>query len=169
MHFALVEDLLGDRLSDSRVVVFILAALVTCVRRCAVKVKRISDVEDLVLIAYGEQCRIRDLRRRFSFGSRDQAWSLKSFCVAEFYKVLKGTEKVSDIDIMRGMKSAPLACLHQSLKCFYQTHSLNIPFKLTRLELTIERSYHTHSHNLHLLFYCVIISSGPKENNVLCD
>ena len=55
MHFALVEDLLGDRLSDSRVVSFILAALVTCVRRCTVRVKRISDVEDLVLIAYGER------------------------------------------------------------------------------------------------------------------
>lgn len=56
MHFALVEDLLGDRRSDSRIVPFILAALVTCVRRCAVRVKRISDVEDLVLIAYGERC-----------------------------------------------------------------------------------------------------------------
>lgn len=61
MHFALVEDLLDDRLSDSRVVPFILAALVTCVRRCTVRVKRISDVEDLVLIAYSERCRIRDL------------------------------------------------------------------------------------------------------------
>ena len=30
-------------------------------------------------------CRIHDLQRRFSFGTRDQAWSLKSFCVAEFY------------------------------------------------------------------------------------
>ena len=29
-------------------------------------------------------CRILDLKRRFSFGTRDQAWSLKSFCVAEF-------------------------------------------------------------------------------------
>ena len=36
-------------------------------------------------IAYDEWCRICDLWRRFSFGTRDQAWSLKSFCVAEFY------------------------------------------------------------------------------------
>ena len=70
MHFALVEDLLGDGLSDSRVVSFILAALVTCVRRCAVRVKHISDVEDLVLIAYGERCQIRVFQRRFSFGTR---------------------------------------------------------------------------------------------------
>ena len=39
-----------------------------------------------IVIAYGEQCLICDLwRRRFSFGTRDQAWSFKSFCVAEFY------------------------------------------------------------------------------------
>ena len=29
------------------------------------------------------KCWIHDLQRRFSFGTRDQAWSLKSFCVAE--------------------------------------------------------------------------------------
>ena len=40
----------------------------------------------VVLIAYGEWCRICDLRRRrFSFRIRNQAWSLKSFCVVEFY------------------------------------------------------------------------------------
>ena len=93
VHFALVEDLLGDRLSDSRVVSFILAALVTCVRRCTVRVKRISDVEDLVLIAYGERCRIRDLWRRFSFGTRDQAWSLKRFCVAVILKQTRDRER----------------------------------------------------------------------------
>ena len=38
------------------------------------------------LIAYHEWCWIRDLqRRKFNFRTRDQAWSLKSFCVAEFY------------------------------------------------------------------------------------
>ena len=38
------------------------------------------------LIADSEQCRICDLQRRiFSFRTRDQACSLKSFCVAEFY------------------------------------------------------------------------------------
>ena len=39
----------------------------------------------LKMTAYGEQYWICDLRRRFIFGTRDQAWSLKSFCVAEFY------------------------------------------------------------------------------------
>ena len=40
----------------------------------------------LILIAYSEPCQICDLRRRrFSFWTRDQAWSLKSFGVAEFY------------------------------------------------------------------------------------
>ena len=38
-----------------------------------------------IMIAYSEQCQICDLLRRFSFGMRGQAWSLKSFCVAEFY------------------------------------------------------------------------------------
>ena len=33
-----------------------------------------------VVIAYCEQW-----RRRFSFGTRDRAWSLKRFCIAEFY------------------------------------------------------------------------------------
>ena len=40
----------------------------------------------MYVITYSERCQICDLRRRrFSFGTRDQAWSLKSFCVAEFY------------------------------------------------------------------------------------
>ena len=39
-----------------------------------------------IVIAYGEQCLMCDLRRRrYRFGTRDQAWSVKSFCVAEFY------------------------------------------------------------------------------------
>ena len=33
------------------------------------------------MIAYGEQCWIHKLWRRFSSRTRDQAWSLKSFCV----------------------------------------------------------------------------------------
>ena len=41
---------------------------------------------EIMVIAYGEQCWIFDLwRRRFSFWTRDQPWSLKRFCVAEFY------------------------------------------------------------------------------------
>ena len=67
------------------------------------------------LIAYGEQCWICDLRR-FNFGTRDQVWSLKSFCIAEFYWRKKGTEKASDIDIRRGTESAPSASFN---KLFY--------------------------------------------------
>ena len=38
------------------------------------------------MIAYSERFRICDLRRRrFNFRTRDQTWSLKSFCIAEFY------------------------------------------------------------------------------------
>ena len=35
--------------------------------------------------SYGEWCQICDLQRRFNFRTRDQAWSLKTFCIAEFY------------------------------------------------------------------------------------
>ena len=42
------------------------------------------------LIAYSEGSQIRDLqRRKFSFGTRDQAGSLKSFCAAKFYCSVK--------------------------------------------------------------------------------
>ena len=45
---------------------------------------------EIMVIAYREQCWILDLwRRRFSFWTRDQAWSLKRFCVAEFYLSMK--------------------------------------------------------------------------------
>ena len=54
------------------------------------------------MIAYGEECWIRDLWRRFSFGTREQAWSLKSRVLLKW----KGTENASDIDIRRGTESA---------------------------------------------------------------
>ena len=45
------------------------------------------------MIAYSEWCRIHDLwRRKFNFGTRDQAWSLKSFCVAVLLKYKKDRE-----------------------------------------------------------------------------
>ena len=59
------------------------------------------------VIAYSEWCRIQDLQRRFSFGTRDQALALKSFCVAEFYQSIKNDRTASDIDILRGMENAP--------------------------------------------------------------
>ena len=75
------------------------------------------------MIAYGEQCRIHDLQRRFSFGPRDQAWSLKSFRAAEFIKETKGTESASDIDIRRGMRVPPSLVLARELytllTCYY--------------------------------------------------
>ena len=47
------------------------------------------------MIAYGEPCQVFDLQRRFSFGTRDQVWSLKSFRVAEFgLKYEKGQGKL---------------------------------------------------------------------------
>ena len=60
----------------------------------------------LEMIAYGERCQIHDLWRRFSFGTRDQAWSLRSL-VRQKLLQWKETEKASDIDIRRSTESAP--------------------------------------------------------------
>ena len=69
------------------------------------------DVKNwLIVTACGEWCWICDLRRRFNFKTRDQAWSLESLCIGVLLK-WKWTEKASDIDIRRGMESAPLASL----------------------------------------------------------
>ena len=77
----------------------------------------VCSVDVILLIAYGERCWICDLwRRRFSFRTRVQAWSLKSFCVAEFYSSEKGTE---DIDIRSGMESNPLASLSKGIIHFF--------------------------------------------------
>ena len=73
----------------------------------------------------------------------------QSFCVAEVLLLYeKGTKKASDIDIRRRMESAPLIKSYPGFVNFYQIHSHNIHLKLTRLELTIERSYQTHCHNI---------------------
>ena len=69
------------------------------------------------VIAYGEQCKIRNLQR-FSFGTRFQTWAFKSFCIAEFYGSEKGTKKASGMDIKRGMESAPLASPIKALYTF---------------------------------------------------
>ena len=60
------------------------------------------------VIAYGNLCQIRDLQRRFSFGTRDQA---SDTCVAEVLLWSKRTENASDIDIRRGTEGAPLTSL----------------------------------------------------------
>ena len=50
------------------------------------KVQVMDMLIGLVVIAYGEWYWICDLQsRRFSSGTRNQAWSLNSFCAAEFY------------------------------------------------------------------------------------
>ena len=73
-------------------------------------------------IAYGEWCRIRDLwRRRFSFRTRDQGPCLitqELLCSRILLKYEKG-QKVSDIDIRRGMESAPLASFSKGVIYFF--------------------------------------------------
>ena len=51
-----------------------------------------------------------------------------------------------------GQRVPPVASLIEAFTYFffYQTHSHNINLKLTRLELTIERSYLTHSNTYFL-------------------
>ena len=58
----------------------------------------------------------------------------QSFCVAEFYYSEKGIEEASDIYLRRGQRVP---------------HSLVLPRPYI-LFLTIERSYQTHSQNMHL-------------------
>ena len=62
------------------------------------------------VMAYGEQCRIHDLRRRFSFRTRDQAWSLKSFCVAVLLRYEKGQRKVLTQTSEGGWECPPCLC-----------------------------------------------------------
>ena len=45
--------------------------------------------------------------------------------VAEFYKSEKGTEKASDTDIRKGMKSARLLVLARELYTFLIVHYIN--------------------------------------------
>ena len=71
-------------------------------------------------IAYGEQCQIGDLwRRRFGFGTRDQAWSLKSFCVAEFYYSEKGQRKLLTLTSEGGRRVAPSQVLEKGVIYFF--------------------------------------------------
>ena len=54
---------------------------------------------------------------------------------------------------------------YQGLIYFYQTHSHNIHLKLTRLELTIERSYQTHSHNVCLKMTRLLATTQPMKSH----
>ena len=71
-----------------------------------------------LLITFGERYEIHDLqRRRFSFGTRDQAWSFRLLCGRSLLQ-WKRTENTSDIDIRRGTESAPLTSLSKALHTF---------------------------------------------------
>ena len=92
--------------------------LITGFHVCYLWGPKTRDLED-TLIAYGEWCWIRDLWRRFSFGTREQAWSLKSFCVLEFSSSEKGTENASDLDIRSGQRVPPSLVLARELYAFW--------------------------------------------------
>ena len=62
----------------------------------------------ITLLAYGERCQIRGLwTRRFSFRTRDQAWLLKSFGVAEFYSSKRGQRKLLTQTSEGGWRAPP--------------------------------------------------------------
>ena len=67
-----------------------------------------------------------------------------------------------------GDGECPPASLNQSLIYFYQTHSHNIHLKLTRLELTIERSYQIHSHNILLKITGLVRRFLLRRNMIRC-
>ena len=81
-------------------------------------VKKVA-LKVLDLCKYLDRYCIRDLRRReFSLRTRAKASGTQSFMWQKFYYSGKGTEKASDIDIRRGMESAPLTSLIKALYTF---------------------------------------------------
>ena len=77
--------------------------------------KNINDI----LLANGEWCWTRDFRRRFSFGTRDQAWSLKRFCVAVILKWTRDRERFW-YRHQKGAESAPLTSLSKGAVYFFK-------------------------------------------------
>ena len=71
------------------------------------------------LIAYSERCQICDLWGRFGFGTRDQAWSLESFCVAEFYYTEKGQRKLLTLTSEWGGRVPPSLVLEKGVIYFF--------------------------------------------------
>ena len=64
-------------------------------------------------------------------------------------KYKKGQRKLLDIDIRRGTESAPPSLvLSRPYILLSDLLQDSIYLKVKRLELTIERSYQTHSHNI---------------------
>ena len=70
------------------------------------------------VIAYSERCRIC-YRQGFNFGTRDQAWSLKSFCGAEFYyKKEQGKLLTWPLDsVSKGVKCLLIGYYSKSKEC----------------------------------------------------
>ena len=74
----------------------------------------------LPLIAYSQQCQILDLpRRRFSFRTRDQPWSLKSFCVAVLLKYKKEQRKLLTQTSEERWRVPPLASASKRVIHFF--------------------------------------------------
>ena len=70
---------------------------------------------------------IQDLqRRRFSFWTRYQAWSLKSFCVAEFYWSRKRDRESFWHRHQKGAESDPLASVSKGVIYFLKTSAYNV-------------------------------------------
>ena len=66
------------------------------------------------------------------------------FCVEEFIKVRKGTEKASDTDIRSGAENAPLLVLARELHTFKISY-----YNKSKECLKVAKILLTHSHNLH--------------------
>ena len=62
------------------------------------------------MIAYGKWCRIPDLQRRFSFGTRDQAQS-RAFVQQSSIEVKKGQKKLLAQASEKGLRVPPMLLL----------------------------------------------------------
>ena len=81
----------------------------------------ISKIRIMILIAYGEWYWIRDIRRRFSFGNRDQGPGLitqELLCSRVLLK-RKRTKKASEIGNRRGIESAPSLVMEKGVIYFF--------------------------------------------------
>ena len=98
----------------------------------------------IVLIVNGEQCWIHDPRRR-RFSQRPDLITQEHLCNKVLLKCKKGQRKLLTETSEEGhQQSAPLTILSRPYTLLPDPLH-NIHLKLTRLELTRERSYQTHS------------------------
>ena len=91
-----------------------------------------------LLISYGERCQICDLLRRFNFGTRDQAWSLKRFCISQ------SVQSLSHVWLF----TTPWTTAHQASLSI--TNSQSLP-KLMSIESVTPSNYLILCHPLLLL------------------